>query len=112
MDGWRRWIKKGYERGFSGIFIETRYVWLVHKSARSNNQFASTPPSHSPHERFKIPDLFWDLPRNLVGPHWVLDGLLPVAKVRADENEREGDTKPHYHECKESSEGNGGGRVL
>ena len=62
--------------------------------------------------RVHVPDLLGNLPRNLVGSHRLLIGLLPVAEVVPDVNEGQRDAEPHGSHRQHGGEGDGSGRVL
>ena len=53
--------------------------------------------------------LIRNLSRNLIGPHWLLDGWLPETKVGADKCQGNGDTEPEGQQRHQSEEGDGGG---
>ena len=53
--------------------------------------------------RLHVPNLLRDLPRYLVDTDWELNILAPVAKIRAQENERHRNTKPKDKQREEST---------
>ena len=53
----------------------------------------------------KIPWLFWNLSRDLIGPYGMLVCLLAVAKEEAAEDEGKGDSEPQTKEGQHGREG-------
>lgn len=59
-----------------------------------------------------VPQRLGDLARDLVGTSGMLNNSLALTKEGADQRQRKRDTKPHHHQCKESTKGDGIGGVL
>ena len=61
-----------------------------------------------PWDRLGVDRLVRNLPRNLVGPHRLLDRRLPEAEVGSDEGERDGHAEPEGEQRHQGEEGDGG----
>lgn len=57
-------------------------------------RFARNSPQHGVH----VPQLVRDLARDLIGPHWVLEGLLAVTEVVAEIHKWKRDPKPQQQQ--------------
>lgn len=77
----------------------------VFTTRRRRGRRAST-EEHSPHKLVHVPALLWDLPRDLVGAHWVVIGLFAEAEVVAQVDQGQGDTEPHAEQGQHGGEGN------
>lgn len=60
---------------------------------------------HSPYKLVHVPALLWNLPRDLVGAHWVIIWLFAEAKIVAQVHQGHGDTEPHTQQGQHCGEG-------
>ena len=61
--------------------------------------------THIPGYWSEVPDLIWDLPGDLIGPHRVLVRLFAKPEVEAKEHEGEGYAEPHGQQGQHGGEG-------
>lgn len=55
-------------------------------------------------DRMEVPDLLWDLARDLICPHWVFIRLLTETKVKPSKHKWKGDPKPQAQQCHHGGE--------
>jgi len=55
-------------------------------------------------DRMEVPDLLWDLARDLICPHWVFIRLLTETKVKPSKHQWKRDPKPQAQQCHHGGE--------